>query len=109
MHRLAIFALVCCTAQPEQQTFTSAVTVTSEVAVDSPVTSPRALGTQLTVASAGSRHVVVWGASDGLRAMRVEDDGTVLDPGGIVVGQGTNPMASFDGTEFVIAWSAPGP
>ncbi|NOJ92074.1 HYR domain-containing protein [Corallococcus coralloides] len=65
------------------------------------------------VASDGSRFLVVWrqasGALGELLSLRVEADGTVLDPGGVVLAASTThskqaPAAVFDGTHFMVVW-----
>ncbi|HEU0030185.1 MAG TPA: LamG domain-containing protein [Kofleriaceae bacterium] len=52
--------------------------------------------------------VVTWRTGTAIRAMRIAADGTILDPGGDVVGAvgGTVRLTTtaFDGTDFVIAW-----
>ena len=63
----------------------------------------------------GTNHLVVWfgDSTSGLsgytlRAVRIAPDGSILDPGGIVLGTATmvdNGLAvAFDGVRFVVAW-----
>jgi hypothetical protein len=68
------------------------------------------------IAFDGTDHLVVWteGSVGGdVMAARVGPDGVSLDPGGIPIatGNGTQstPAVAFDGTQYLIVWSAPAP
>lgn len=87
----------------------------TRMAADGTVLNPRGLffdvGANPAVAYDGTRFLVVYSASVGnsvvLQGKRVALDGTVLDAQPISVsgtGEGTSPVVSFDGTNFVVGW-----
>ncbi|WP_437550013.1 MYXO-CTERM sorting domain-containing protein [Sorangium sp. So ce367] len=94
--------------------------VSPELAMDEPIAGP-SLGAQsdAAVASDGTNFLVVWSdwrgdlttSSDGadLYAARIAPDGTVLDPRGIPISTGPGaqeqPAISWDGTNYLVAWS----
>lgn len=57
-------------------------------------------------ASDGTNHLVVWTSPAGLFAARVSTAGSVLDatPRTVSSMSAGSPVASFDGTDFVVAW-----
>ncbi|AKT42857.1 hypothetical protein [Chondromyces crocatus] len=63
--------------------------------------------TGLHIAAGDSEYLVIWGGSGIFRA-RVAFDGTVLDPGGVLVASANTFAAgvSFDGTDYAIAWNS---
>jgi hypothetical protein len=88
-----------------------------ETATDAPVIGPLVAKSQLMrVASDGVNYLVVWddtrgGSSDPAEvfAARVDPSGQVLDTPSLVLGTGSrsqlSPSVSFDGTNFVAAWT----
>jgi hypothetical protein len=89
--------------------YTLRVRASDGMALDS---APRILasggGRKPMAASDGSRFLVVWTTAGGeIRAGRLGQDGTVLDPGGFLVSAGnamphTNVL--FDGTDYRVVW-----
>lgn len=65
----------------------------------------------VTVGSDGSNWLVVWAAANEVRGMRIAPDGTILDPGGVVLHTGGYP-GEFDITyangEYFLVWSSGG-
>jgi hypothetical protein len=69
-------------------------------------------GNQPAVVWNGSSYVIAWigpfGAFTGLNAVRMQPDGTILDPTPIDLGRGTNFSllhAAFDGTNAFLTWT----
>jgi hypothetical protein len=63
------------------------------------------------IAYGAGQFLVAWywdRSQDEIRAARVLEDGTVLDPEGFIVSVGTeakaNPAVGFDGENFLVAW-----
>ncbi|RKH01230.1 HYR domain-containing protein [Corallococcus carmarthensis] len=61
------------------------------------------------VASDGSRFLVVWRKQADILGRRVASDGTVLDPGGVLLSTSASrdkqaPAVLFDGTRFLVVW-----
>ena len=85
-----------------------------EFLIDTSATYLRASGDQYNAAAAfdGMNFLVVWGdgrnSSSDIYGARVTPDGTVLDPGGIVISQAAGaqgqPAAAFDGMSFLVVW-----
>ena len=89
-------------------------TVSSEVAVDSPVTGPvGAQQIQPSIAFDGTNYLAVWSdnrdSSDAdIWGTRISQSGVVLDPLGIkiaaTVGVQSRPAVAFNGTNYVVAF-----
>ena len=87
----------------------------AEQAIDSPAygfTGARAL--QPAIAWSGTSSLVVWrddrsGSDGNIWGARVADDGTLLDPGGILIGgaelKQTDPAVTWTGSTWVVAWT----
>ncbi|MCX6843263.1 MAG: T9SS type A sorting domain-containing protein [candidate division WOR-3 bacterium] len=62
------------------------------------------------IAYGGGSYLVVWTSGDavGVYAARVTRSGTVLDTAGLAVSTdpATEPTATFDGTDYIVAWQA---
>ena len=61
------------------------------------------------VAFGSSVYLVAWTQAGSVRAARVSLEGTVLDPNGFVIGQGSGAAVSHDGANFLVVWAASSP
>ncbi|MFO7674983.1 MAG: hypothetical protein R6X12_01495 [bacterium] len=68
-------------------------------------------GAEPDVTCGAGQFLVAWHrdwSQDEIRAARVREDGTVLDPGGFIVSVGTdtkrNPAVAFDGQNYLVVW-----
>ena len=70
-----------------------------------------ALGDQSRASLAGDdgEIVAVWEDARGISASRIGQDGALLDPFALVVGQGKQPQIAWNGEAYLVAWFAPSP
>ncbi|MEZ4309823.1 MAG: hypothetical protein R3F14_17435 [Polyangiaceae bacterium] len=63
------------------------------------------------VATNGSIYLAVWrdlrSGSDEIWGTRISAQGQILDPNGILIGQGKTPAVTSDGVDFMVAWTKP--
>lgn len=100
--------------QLERDIFATRVAASGAVLDTAGIAVSTASGRQQYVAASsnGSVTVLAWGDSRNgsydIYAARVNQSGTVLDPGGIAVSTAPNwqvdPCVAFDGTNFLVAW-----
>jgi len=87
-----------------------------EFLIDTNIVYVPAVGDQVSpcIASDDTTAFVVWydrrnGTSYDIYGARVDEDGNILDPAGILIAQGSHydpyPAVGFDGTNYLVVWS----
>jgi hypothetical protein len=81
--------------------FSARVRASDSAVLDKPSRLLTSNGNRSVVASDGSQFLVGWSTSAGeVRVSRMGLDGTMLDPQGVLVGQGSFANVLFDGTDY---------
>jgi hypothetical protein len=87
-------------------------TISAEEGMDQPIVGiAGAYSGNVSVAFDGAEYFVVWndtrqtGSSYQVFGARVQPNGTLLDPTGILIGDQYNPRVIFDGVNFLVVWS----